>query len=307
MGNNKNISFISPAVQKIINKENISFDELLKIKGSGLNGRIRKTDVLNYLKIKKTTLLNSKNNIPLNDSTNESDFEIVEMSRIRKIIAEHMVRSIHTSAHVTNFIETDVTNLVNWREKNKDEFFKKENIKLTYLPVIVYYTSKTLKKFPYLNASIEGDKIILKKKINIGIAVALDNYNLIVPVIKNVDKLNIIDIAKEINRLVILARTKKLSPDDIRDGTFSITNLGSFKNLAATPIINQPQVAVLGIGSIEKKPSVVETSEGDMIAIRQKMILSLSYDHRIIDGALAGEFLYSLKTDLENFNNINLL
>lgn len=302
INNNKN--FISPAVQKIAEKENISFEEIFKIKGNGINGRIRKIDILNYLKNKNTTNLNSQKQPDQQRNNTSTDVEIIEMSRIRKIIAEHMIRSIHTSAHVTNFIEVDTTNLVLWREKIKDDFFIKENIKLTYLPVIVFYTARALKKFPYLNASVEGDKIILKKHINIGIAVSLPDYNLIVPVIKNADNLNYIEIAHEIDRLATAARNKKLSPDDIYDGTFSITNLGSFKSLTATPIINQPQVAILGVGSIEKKPSVVETSEGDSIGIRYKMILSLTYDHRLIDGSLAGDFLYHLKKDIENFTSL---
>jgi len=297
--NNKNFIFLTPAVHKIVETENISYDELTKIKGNGHNGRIRKIDIIKYLK--NRNIINQKDNY-LQNTSNTSDYEIIEMSRIRKIIAEHMVRSIHTSAHVTNFIEIDVTNIVKWREKYKEEFYKKENIKLTYLPLFVFYTCISLKKYPYLNSSIDGDKIILKKRINIGIAVSLPDYSLIVPVIKDADKLTIEQLAHEITRLALLARNKKLSPDDIREGTFSITNLGSFKSLTATPIINQPQVAILGIGNIEKKPSVIETSEGDTIGIRYKVILSLTYDHRIIDGAMAGDFLFYLKTELENFN-----
>jgi len=224
------------------------------------------------------------------------------MDRIRKITAEHMIRSKQTSAHVTNILEADVTAIVNWRNKIKDEFEKREGIKLTYLPLIIEAVIKSLKEFPMLNSSVDENRIILKKRINIGIAVALPDTNLIVPVIKNADSLNITGLAKEINRLAEKARKNALSPDEVTDGTFTVTNFGTFRNTIGTPIINQPQVGILGIGTIEKKPAVIETPEGDMIAIRHKMFLSLTYDHRIINGAYAGAWLRKLADYLESFD-----
>ncbi len=228
--------------------------------------------------------------------------EIIEMDRMRKIIAGHMIMSKQVSAHVTNFLEADVTSLAIWRDKFKDVVEKRDKLKLTFMPAFIEAVSKSLKDFPMINASVDGTKIILKKAVNIGIAVALPAGNLIVPVIKNADKLNILGIAGELYRLAENARNNKLSPDEIKGGTFTITNFGSFKNLFGTPIINQPQVAILGTGMVQKKPVVLETPAGDVIAIRQMMYLSLTYDHRIIDGALGGAFLKSVAGYLENWD-----
>jgi 2-oxoglutarate dehydrogenase E2 component (dihydrolipoamide succinyltransferase) len=224
------------------------------------------------------------------------------MDRMRKLIAEHMVMSKHTSPHVTNFVEADVTNLALWREKTKDEFIKREKIKLTFMPAFLEATAKALKEHPGVNASVDGDNIILRKNVNIGFAVALKSGNLIVPVLKNADQKSFVGLAVELNRLVEAARNNGLSPDDIQGGTFTISNFGTFRNITGTPIINQPQAAILATGNIEKKPAVIETPTGDVIAIRHKMILSLSYDHRIVDGALAGIFLRRIADLLEEFD-----
>ncbi len=223
------------------------------------------------------------------------------MDRMRKLIAEHMVMSKHTAPHVTNFVEADVTNLVIWREKIKDDFLKREKIKLTFMPVFLEATAKALREFPGVNASVDGDKIILRKNVNIGFAVALKSGNLIVPVLKNADQKSLVGLASELNRLTEAARNS-LSPDDIQGGTFTISNFGTFRNITGTPIINQPQVAILATGNIEKKPAVIETPTGDVIAIRHKMILSLSYDHRVVDGALGGMFLRRVADLLEEFD-----
>ena len=228
--------------------------------------------------------------------------EIIEMDRMRKLIAEHMLMSKQVSPHVTAVLEADVTNLVLWREKNKVAFEKRENVKLTYMPVFIDAVAKALKDFPMVNSSVDGTKIILKKAINIGIAVALPTGNLIVPVLKNADKRNLPGLAADLNRLADNARKNKLNPDDIQGGTFTITNFGTFRNLFGTPIINQPQIAILATGTIEKKPAVLETPTGDVIAIRHKMYLSLSYDHRIVDGALGGAFLRRIADYLEDWD-----
>ena len=227
--------------------------------------------------------------------------QIVEMDRMRKLIADHMVMSKHTSPHVTNFVEADVTNLVLWREKIKDDFLKREKIKLTFMPAFVEATAKALKEFPGVNASVDGDRIILRKNVNIGFAVALKSGNLIVPVVRNADQKSMLGIAVELNRLAEASRNNNLSPDDIQGGTFTISNFGTFRNITGTPIINQPQVAILATGNIEKKPAVLETPTGDVIAIRHKMILSLSYDHRVVDGALGGMFLRRIADLLEEY------
>ncbi|HOK75752.1 MAG TPA: dihydrolipoamide acetyltransferase family protein [Bacteroidales bacterium] len=304
--------FYSPLAKLIARRENISAEELEKIPGSGINGRVQKKDILAYLEKRKVASATSASVV--NDHTpvkSEAlkysmpvyqEDEIIEMDRIRKITAEHMIRSKQTSAHVTNILEADVTAIVNWRNKIKDEFEKREGIKLTYLPLIIEAVIKSLKEFPMLNSSVDGNRIILKKRINIGIAVALPDSNLIVPVIKNADYLNITGLAKEINRLAENARKNDLLPDDVNDGTFTVTNFGTFRNTIGTPIINQPQVAILGIGTVEKKPSVLETPDGDVIAIRHKMFLSLTYDHRIINGAYAGSYLRRLADYLETFD-----
>ncbi len=295
--------YLSPLVKQIIQQHQLQPSDIEKIKGTGYDGRITKDDVLLYISQNNKT--SAEQPKPANQSsfTYLTDGEtIIEMDRVRKLIAEHMVRSKHTSAHVSSFIDVDVTRIVNWRNKVKDEFQVKYGIKLTYLPLFIQVLAKALLKFPMLNASVEGEKIILKKNINIGIATALPNNNLIVPVLKNADQLNVLGIAKAINDLAARARDNKLLPSEIMGGTFSVTNLGTFGTLAGTPIINQPQVAIIAIGTVQKVPAVVETPEGDMIAIRHKTILSLSYDHRIIDGMLAGKFLKYYKDELENID-----
>jgi len=308
--------FYSPLVRKIANEENVSQKELESIKGSGANGRVQKKDILAFLedrdkKAPDTSSPEQKKEKPVSKTTESqekvsasasAEDEIIEMSRMRKIIAQHMTDSIKTSAHVTNMIEVDVTNVVKWRNKVKDEFLKKEGTKITFLPVFMEAAIKGLKDFPKINASVDGDKIIIKRRINFGVAVALPDNNLIVPVIKNADNLNLSGLAKEINRLANNARNNKLKPEDIQDGTFTVTNFGSFGNTMGTPIINQPQVAILAVGAIEKKPAVIETSEGDVIAIRHKMFLSLTYDHRIIDGALGGSYLKRVAEYIEGFD-----
>ncbi len=309
--------FYSPLVRNIARKENIPREELDSIEGSGRNGRVQKGDILKYLEEKKegkaapgaepeaAKAEEKKETAPAAPKASPSvsaEDEIVEMDRMRKMIAEHMIRSRQTSAHVTNIIEADVTNIVMWREKVKKTFQEREGTKLTFLPIILEPIAKLLKEFPRINASVDGNKMILRKRINLGIAVALPNNNLIVPVIRDADQLNLIGMAIEMNRLADAARNNKLNPDDIQGGTFSISNFGTFRNLTGTPIINQPQVAILAVGTIEKKPAVVETPTGDVIAIRHKMFLSLTYDHRIVDGALAGEFLRKLADRLESFD-----
>ncbi|MDP4208024.1 MAG: dihydrolipoamide acetyltransferase family protein [Bacteroidota bacterium] len=308
--------FYSPLVKNIAKQESISLDELETIPGSGENNRVTKDDILQYIKEKSapvikepaTTKIAEPVAAPVNVekpkppvSISAGD-EIVEMDRMRRIIADHMVMSKHTAPHVTNFVEADVTNLVLWRTKHKDEFLRREKINLTYMPVFLEVIARALKDFPQVNASVDGYNIILRKNINLGVAVALPTGNLIVPVIKNADNLNLVGLAKELNRVAEAARNNKLSPDDIQGGTFTISNFGSFKNSFGTPIINQPQVAVLGTGNIEKKPAVLETPTGDVIAIRHKMFLSLTYDHRIIDGALGGAFTRRLADYLEAFD-----
>lgn len=301
--------FYSPLVKNIARQENINYSELEKIKGTGLNSRVKKDDLLKYIETYKrdtrasVNLIKSKTDEIVKPSINASaEDEIIEMDRVRKLIAGNMLMSKQVSPHVTNVLEADVTSLVIWREKHKDIIEKRENIKLTYMPEFIEAVSKSLKDFPMVNASVEGTKIILKKAINIGIAVALPTGNLIVPVIKNTDKLNLLGIALELNRLAENARNNKLKPDEIQGGTFTITNFGTFKNLFGTPIINQPQVAILGTGIIQKKPVVVETSKGDVIAIRHMMYLSLTYDHRIIDGSLGGSFLKNISEYFENWD-----
>ncbi len=305
----KSEKFYSPLVQNIAKKEKISPEELDKIQGTGQNGRVRKQDILKYIEQKRQqeerpsgAEKQTEHGQPkISVSVNPED-EVIPMDRMRKIIADHMVRSKQTAPHVTNFIEADVTGIVNWRNKVKDEFFKREKQKLTFLPVFTAAVAKALKDYPGINASVDGDNIILRKNVNIGIAVALPSGNLIVPVIKNADRKNLLGLTIELNNLANAARENKLSPDDIQGGTFSISNFGTFRNLTGTPIINQPQVAILAVGSIEKKPAVLETPSGDVIAIRHKMILSVSYDHRVVDGALAGVFLKKLTEYLENFD-----
>lgn len=311
----KTLRYLSPLVRSMAKQENISIEELEKIEGTGLDGRITKDDLLKYIENRSNRIsqieAEAKERIQIetpiqytsSTDTNSSVLahEVVPMDRMRKLIAEHMVRSKQTSAHVASFIEVDVTNMVNWRDANKDKFQKTYGDKLTLTHLFAQATVAEVKRYPLLNSSVEGDNIILKRDVNLGIATALPNGNLIVPVVKRAETLNLIGIAKSINDLAQRARNNKLKPDEIVGGTFTITNLGSFDTLTGTPIINQPQVAILAIGAVKKRPVVIETPSGDMIAIRHICILSLSYDHRVIDGALAGQFLKSLRDRLENF------
>ncbi len=301
----KSERFYSPLVRNIARKENIPPEELDTLTGSGANGRVQKKDILEYLEKrtkpameKGASTTHSPETMRPSVSAGDSD-QIIEMDRVRKLIANHMVMSKQVSPHVTSVVEADVTNLVLWREKNKLIFQEKYHEKLTYMHLFTEAVAKVLTEYPLLNSSVDGEKIILKKDINIGIAVAKPDKNLIVPVIRNAEQLNLLGITRELNRLAEAARNNKLSPDEIQGGTFTITNFGTFRNLIGTPIINQPQVAILATGSIEKKPAVLETPTGDVIAIRHKMFLSLSYDHRIIDGSLGGEFLKRIADILE--------
>ncbi len=304
--------FYSPLVKTIAKRENISFEELETIEGSGANGRVQKKDILDYLENRKSgvavtpiqkeeTVIIRKSVTPPPVSVGAGD-QIIEMDRVRKLIAEHMVMSKQVSPHVTSVVEADVTELVIWRNNNKEAFEKKYGEKITFMPVFTEAVASALSEFPFVNSSVDGDRIILKKDINIGIAVAKPDGNLIVPVIKNAEQKNLVGITKELNRLANAARNNKLAIEEIQGGTFTITNFGTFRNLIGTPIINQPQVAILATGSIEKKPAVLETPAGDVIAIRHKMFLSLSYDHRIIDGALGGAFLRKIADNLEQFD-----
>ena len=304
--------FYSPLVKTIAKQENVSFEELETIEGSGANGRVQKNDVLEYIKNKKggkpvipskkeEPVVERKTFTPVPVSIGSGD-QIIEMDRVRKLIADHMVMSKQVSPHVTSVVEADVTELVLWRNKNKEAFENKYGDKITFMPVFIEAVAAALAEFPMVNSSVDGDKIILKKDINIGIAVARPDGNLIVPVIKNAEQRNLVGITKELNRLANAARNNKLGIEEIQGGTFTITNFGSFRNLIGTPIINQPQVAILATGSIEKKPAVIETPTGDVIAIRHKMFLSLSYDHRIVDGALGGAFLRRIADNLEQFD-----
>ncbi|MGI4749877.1 MAG: dihydrolipoamide acetyltransferase family protein [Janthinobacterium lividum] len=318
------IRFYSPLVRSIAAQEGIRQEELDQVSGSGSEGRLTKDDLLNYLqqksaspqpnnqsaeteiaKVQEPKIIDqptaAPKKIPVEPIVSGGD-EIIEMDRMRKMIADHMVISKQTSPHVTSFIETDVTNLVQWREKHKAAFEKREGEKITFTPIFIEAVAKALKDMPMVNVSLNGTQIIRKKNINIGMATALPSGNLIVPVIKNADNLNLLGLAKAVNDLANRARINKLLPDEVKDGTFTVTNIGSFGNIMGTPIINQPQVAILAIGVIKKKPAVVETPSGDMIAIRHLMYLSLSYDHRIVDGALGGMFLKKISDYLENWD-----
>lgn len=308
--------FYSPLVKSIAKSESISVQELESIQGHGKDGRVQKQDILQYLNQRNSTTaaptvkqaVAQSNSAPATSEKPKVSMsigaqdQIVEMDRMRRIIADHMVMSKHTSPHVTAMVEADVTDMVNWRNKVKDEFFKKEKTKITFMPIIIEAVAKSLREFPGINASVDGYNIILRKDINVGVAVALPSGNLIVPVIKNADHKNLIGLTSEMNRLADNARINKLNPDDIQGGTFTISNFGSFKNVMGTPIINQPQVAILAVGTIEKKPAVLETPAGDVIVPRQKMFLSLSYDHRVVDGALGGAFLRKIADYLEEFD-----
>ncbi len=305
--------FLSPLVRSIVAKEGINYSHLDKIAGTGMDGRITRDDILKIIndsKYSSVSEIDSKSvksekasdkSIP-SDSKSSSGDEVIPMGRIRKLIADHMVMSKKTSPHVTSFIDADVTRMVNWRNANKEKFYNTEGQKLTLTPIFIDVTARALNEFPMINISVEGNNIIKKKSINIGMATALPDGNLIVPVIKNANEKNITGIAKAVNDLADRARSNKLKPEEITGGTFTITNFGSYNNLAGTPIINQPQAAILGTGVVRKTPAVIETSEGDLIGIRHIIILSLSYDHRVIDGALAGKFLNKIKQLLENYS-----
>ena len=311
--------FYSPLVKNIAASEGIALSELESVPGSGAKGRVTKKDMLAYLvnrseapttqvagpAVVKTV---SAQKVSTNVSTASSNIsatgnvEIIEMDRMRKLIADHMVMSKHTSPHVTSFVEADVTNLVNWRNSVKGEFIKNHGEKITFTPIFIEAVVKAIKDFPGVNASVDGTNIIMKKDINIGMAAALPSGNIIVPVIKNADTLNMVGLTKKVNDLAGRARTNNLSPNEIQGGTFTMTNVGTFGNVMGTPIINQPQVAILAVGAIRKKPAVVETEYGDVIAIRQMMFLSLSYDHRVVDGMLGGSFLKRIADYLEQFD-----
>ena len=302
--------FYSPLVRSIAKNENISLAELENLTGTGKEGRVTKRDVLAYLEKRKETpqaktvapATPSAQQIELPPVHTETGDEVVEMDRMRRLIADHMVLSKRVSPHVTSFIDADVTHIVNWRNKVKNSFLQRNGEKITFTPIFIDAAAKALKEYPQINASVDGYNIIYRKNINIGMATALPNGNLIVPVIKNVDEKSLLGVIKSVNNLAGKARNNQLSPDEIQGGTFTVTNFGSFDSLTGTPVINQPQVAILGVGAIRKKPVVLETPQGDVIAIRHIMILSLAYDHRIVDGALAGMYLKRLKEMLENWN-----
>jgi 2-oxoglutarate dehydrogenase E2 component (dihydrolipoamide succinyltransferase) len=322
LGANK---FYSPLVLNIAASEGIALSELETIPGTGNEGRVTKKDILDYVRKKQSGQLvatattpstvaapaqemmiplskvevPAANNLPANYTGN---VEVIEMDRMRKLIADHMVRSKHTSPHVTSFTEADVTNLVLWREKVKKEFEKREGTKITFTPLFIEAIVRCIKKFPLINSSLDGNNIIVKKDINIGMATALPSGNLIVPVIKGADQFNMVGLAKQVNQLADAARQGKLKADDTQGGTFTLTNVGTFGSLMGTPIINQPQVAILAVGAIKKRPVVVETPAGDSIAIRHMMYLSMSYDHRIVDGSLGATFLTAVAKELESFD-----
>lgn len=305
----------SPIVIQLAREAKISKEELDSIQGTGYEGRLSKKDIKDYIDKKKRGSNKTSATVPSESVSSQSSpvepksaapvamsgVEVKEMDRVRRIIADHMVMSKKVSPHVTNVVEVDVTRLVIWREKNKDAFFRREGVKLTYMPMIAEAVAKALATYPQVNVSVDGYNILFKKHINMGIAVSLNDGNLIVPVVHDADRLSLNGLAVAIDSLALKARDNKLLPDDIDGGTFTITNFGTFKSLFGTPIINQPQVAILGVGYIEKKPAVVETPEGDTIAIRHKMYLSLSYDHRVVDGMLGGNFLHFIADYLENW------
>ncbi len=325
--NSNNGRFYSPLVLNIAASEGVSMSELENIPGTGNEGRVTKKDILQFVSDKRqgkaasykpqtasqqdTRVMQkaeqpnySQQSTTSNQqlTTYSGNVEIIEMDRMRKLIADHMVRSKQTSPHVTSFTEADVTNLVQWRDRVKKDFEKREGTKITFTPLFIEAIVRCIKKFPLINCSLDGNNIIIKKDINIGMATALPNGNLIVPVIKNADQLNLVGLAKQVNALADNARTGKLRADDTSGGTFTLTNVGTFGSLMGTPIINQPQVAIMAVGAIKKRPVVIETPAGDSIAIRQMMYLSMSYDHRIVDGSLGATFLTAVAKELENFN-----
>ena len=300
--------FYSPLVKNIIKKEGIDFKELEKVKGSGKDNRINKNDILKYIESKSSSnkieltpvKVIKPSNIQTNLNTlNNNNDEVVEMSRMGKLVSKHMIDSVKTSAHVQSFIEVDVTKVWNWRNKVKSDFAKREGEKLTLTPIFMQAVAVALRTYPMMNVSVVNDNIILKKSINIGMATSLADGNLIVPVIKNADRLNLVGMTKSVNELANKARSGKLNPDDVQDGTYTVTNVGVFGSIMGTPIINQPQVGILALGAIRKMPSVIETSEGDFIGIRNKMFLSHSYDHRVVNGGLGSQFIKCIKEYLE--------
>ncbi|WP_424963833.1 dihydrolipoamide acetyltransferase family protein [Ekhidna sp.] len=305
--------FFSPLVRSIAKEEGISVAELESISGSGKDGRITKNDILNYVENRKSgapapstqpaaaPAMPSASHQPMPVAIDGGD-EIIEMDRMRKMIAERMVASKHISPHVTSFVEADVTKVVAWRNKVKNEFFSRENEKLTFTPILIEAIVRAIKDFPMINVQVDGNNIVKKKAINIGMATALPTGNLIVPVIHNADQLSLVGITKKVNDLAKRARENKLKPDELQGGTYTVSNVGSFGNVMGTPIIMQPQVAIMALGAIQKKPSVVETPEGDMIGIRSKMFLSHSYDHRVVDGALGGMFVRKVADYLEAYD-----
>ena len=302
--------FYSPLVKNIAKKEGLSQQELDTVNGSGKEGRVTKKDILAYLNNRTSGANGSGKSIAATSNGTSTAAtsvsgatEIVQMDRMRKMIAEHMVMSKHTSPHVTSFVEVDVTNIVNWRNRVKKDFIKKYGEKITFTPIFVEAVAKGLKDFPMVNVSVDGTNIIVKKDINVGMAAALPTGNLIVPVIKNADQLNLLGLTKQVNDLAGRARNNKLKPDEVQGGTFTLTNVGTFGNVMGTPIINQPQVAILAVGAIRKKPAVIETPEGDFIGIRHMMFLSLSYDHRVVDGVLGGSYLRKVGDYLEQFDH----
>lgn len=324
---NNGIRFYSPLVLNIAAQEGISMSEMETIPGTGNEGRVTKKDILQYVSSRKTATGSKPQAtseevmvIPMQKveqpapaptpapapsmapTVYSGNVEIIEMDRMRKLIADHMVRSKATSPHVTSFTEADVTNLVQWRDKMKKDFEKREGTKITFTPLFIEAIVRCIKKYPLINSSVDGDKIIVKKDINIGMATALPSGNLIVPVIKNADQLNLVGLTKQVNNLADAARNGKLKADDTTGGTFTLTNVGTFGSLMGTPIISQPQVAILAVGAIKKRPVVIETPAGDSIAIRHMMYLSMSYDHRIIDGSLGATFLTAVANELQNFN-----
>lgn len=311
--------FYSPLVRNIAKEEGISMAELDSIKGTGSNGRVTKNDILAYVPNKGKQVTTSQSattqpqvkeaSVSVNAASHQKPAiavgagdEIIEMDRMRKLIADHMVMSKHTSPHVTSFVEADVTNIVLWREKVKKNFEKREGEKLTFTPIFIEALVKAIKDFPMINVSLDGTKIIKRKNINVGMAAALPTGNLIVPVIKNADTLNLVGITKQVNDLAARARAGKLTPDEISGGTYTISNVGSFGNVMGTPIINQPQVAIMAVGAIKKKPAVIETEHGDLIGIRHFMYLSHSYDHRVVDGSLGGQFVRRVADYLEQWD-----
>ncbi len=318
--------FLSPLVRKIANKENIRYSELDEIKGSGMDGRITRDDIMDLVSARyrsskpsledkeadppvtektiteeKESPASTKEQAPVATAAISKGDEIIEMGRVRKLIAEHMVRSKQTSPHVTSYIDVDITDIIRWREGIKEKFLEREGIKLTLTPIFIEAVARAIRQVPLINVTVDGDKIIKKKNINIGMATALPDGNLIVPVIKKADEKSIIGLARAVNDLAVRARNNKLKPEEITGGTFSITNYGTVGTLMGSPIINQPQAAILGIGAAKKMPAVIETEAGDSIGIRNIVYLSLSYDHRIVDGALGGLFLKNIKENLESF------